>query len=503
MGLHSRFRPQTAVAAEDLERGLRFLTYDGIAAQVMVTLTGGPFLVAFALLLGASNLTIGIMSALQPLTQILQIPAIYLVERIGYRKLLVVVALSLSRALCFVLMLLPWWFPEPHRMSVLMGALLLFFGFGTVSGVAWNPWIRDLIPEHRLAGYMSQRLAILTGVGALLGLTAGFGIDLYQDRYGELGVYSLYFGLAGLAGFVGIYFIAQVPEPKLHHNPNLSIFTLLAEPVRDRNFRQLLVFIGTWNFAVNFAAPFFTVYLLKRLGLSMTVVIALTVLSQAVNVLFFRLWGRLADRFSYKSVLVEAGPLFIVSFILWPLTAFGNWAFITLPALIFIHAFAGMSTAGVQLCTGNLAMKLAPRGRATAYLAVNALVAGGAAVVAPVLGGLAAIFFEGEQITFALTWHSAFAAADVEFVPITLRGLDFVFLLAFIFGLYSLHRLLAVREPGETGKGAVMPEFQAQVRKALDQVSSAAGVRELFSFPYARLIELYNRRKEKRTANGP
>jgi MFS family permease len=503
MPLLQRFQPQPHVAPHELERGLRYLTYDGIAAQVMGTLTGGPFLVAFALLLGASNLTIGVISALQPLTQLLQIPTIYLVERVGYRKLLVVVALTLSRLFCFVLIALPYWFTEQHRMTVLLVALLGFFGFGTVSGVAWNPWVRDLIPESRLGSYMAERLAVLTGVAALLSLAAAFGVDLFKSEYGELGVYSVYFGIGGLVGLVGVYCITQVPEPTLHHNPNISIMRLMAEPIRDRNFRQLLIFLGSWSFAVNFAAPFFTVYLLKRLQLDMTVVIALAVLSQAVNVLFFRLWGRLAERFSYKSVLVEAGPLFIITFILWPLTSFGNWAFITLPALIFIYALTGISTAGVQLCTGNLAMKLAPRGRATAYLAVNALVSGIAAVIAPILGGLTATFFEGEEIVFALYWRSELAETDVEFVPMTLRGLDFVFLLAFVFGLYALHRLLAIREQGEVDKGTVMPEFQAQVRKAFDNVSSAAGVRELFSFPYSRLIDLFNRRKTKRGADAP
>ena len=49
---------------------------------------------------------------------------------------------------------------------------------------------------------------------------------------------------------------------------------------------------------------------------------------------------------------------------------------------------ASMSTAGVSLCAGNITLKLAPQGRAAAYLAVNALVAGAAATIAPISGGL-------------------------------------------------------------------------------------------------------------------
>lgn len=161
---------------------------------------------------------------------------------------------------------------------------------------------------------MATRLAVTTGVGALLGLMAAFGVDAFQARYDSIAIFSIYFGLGGLAGLAGVYIISQVPEPKLDHNPNLSILAAIAEPIRDANFRQLLIFLGSWNFAVNFAAPFFTVYLLQRLGLSMTVILTLSVLSRGINVLFFRLWGRLAERFRYKSVLVEAGPLFVITF---------------------------------------------------------------------------------------------------------------------------------------------------------------------------------------------
>ena len=37
--------------------------------------------------------------------------------------------------------------------------------------------------------------------------------------------------------------------------------SLLTTPLRDSNFRHLVLFLSSWNFAVNLAAPFFTVYM--------------------------------------------------------------------------------------------------------------------------------------------------------------------------------------------------------------------------------------------------
>jgi len=63
----------------------------------------------------------------------------------------------------------------------------------------------------------------------------------------------------------------------------------LVMPFKDNNFKNLLIFLGSWNFAVNLAAPFFTVYMLKRLQLGISLVIALTVLSQVMNLIFLRI----------------------------------------------------------------------------------------------------------------------------------------------------------------------------------------------------------------------
>ena len=68
---------------------------------------------------------------------------------------------------------------------------------------------------------------------------------------------------------------------------------------------------------------------------------------------------------------------------------------------------------------------------------------------------------------------------------VDLRGLDFLFMIAVVFGLYAMHRLLAVREEGEVEEGVVMAHIAAEARKAVRHVSNIAGLRHLYSFPFA------------------
>ena len=61
-------QPQKTVTEPQLQSGLRMFLVDGVFTQFLGTLTGGAFWVAFALLLGASNFSIGLIAALGALT---------------------------------------------------------------------------------------------------------------------------------------------------------------------------------------------------------------------------------------------------------------------------------------------------------------------------------------------------------------------------------------------------------------------------------------------------
>ena len=75
---------------EETDAALNRLVVDGVCSRVIILLTGGAFLAAMALALGASNFVIGLLASIGPVTQLLQIPAIYLVETIRKRKALTV-----------------------------------------------------------------------------------------------------------------------------------------------------------------------------------------------------------------------------------------------------------------------------------------------------------------------------------------------------------------------------------------------------------------------------
>ncbi|HNR30544.1 MAG TPA: MFS transporter [Candidatus Hydrogenedentes bacterium] len=490
-------RPAETLSDSEVDRGLRMLLRDAMASQTMIVLTVGPFMMAFAVLLGASNVVLGLIGAIGPLSQILQLPAVFLVERVKLRKMLTLGAAFISRLAWIVIASMPLWTPPPYRIPVFMGSLLLFFGMNAVASCAFSSWTRDLIPDTVLNTFFGKRMMWATIFGATVSLIGAFGIDALGDALeSQLHAYGVVFSIGALAGFVGLFFLGHVPEPRMHRPTEHHAIKVLSEPLRDANFRALTVFLATWSFAMNLCGPFFAAYMLRRQGLSITWILAFSVLSQLMNILFFPVWGQLAQRFSNKSVLVVAAPVFVLSLLLWPLTSL-NSLWVTVVVMTLFHVLAGITGAGIALAANNLTYKTAPKGKATPYMALNVLAQGAASTIAPIIAGVLADRLEYWNIVLSV--QSVYKGGDAPVAfgppPLELHGLDFLFILAFIFGLYALHRLLAVREEGEAPEEEVRAEFLAEVERRMRQVSTLPSIRIFTNVAIASLGRVLGRKE--------
>ncbi|HEU4968343.1 MFS transporter [Sphingomonas sp.] len=486
-------QPQPTISAQECARGIRFLMIDAAAATAIGALNSGVVLLALALHIGASTVEIGLLAAIPLLTQVLQAPTVKLVERWRRRKLISVAGVFTARLALPVYAAVPF-IPQPRvAAAVLLGAALLHYGLNAASACSWNSWIRDLIPPDRLGHFSSRRGVYGTIVSAAATVAAAIALGWAEGSHaiGNLIFSGLY--IAGfIFGLISTSALAQVPEPVMAaESVGAPLHRLLLEPLRQPNFRKLLRYVASWQFAVNLATPFFTVYFVRALGFSLSFVLALTVISQLANIAVVRQWGRISDRFANKSTLAVATPLYILCV---AAMAFAS----DVPAdggraayLILLHVLMGASGAGVGLAAGNMVMKLSPSGAATSFMATNALVSALAAGSAPIVGGWAADFFARRRLELSLNW---FSPSGVEqLLGITFSHWEFFFLLSALLGLYSLHRLSAVEEPGAVERREVVQHIFTSARRTLRNASSVAGLRLAVSFPGGDLIKLRER----------
>jgi MFS family permease len=353
-----------------------------------------------------------------------------------------------------------------------------------VSGCAWNSWMRDLVPATEYGRFFGRRTALTTAVSITLAFAGSILLDAWP-RYvpgDPVLAYACLFAISALIGLWGVYLLSLTPEPPMLAQPPQSrLIPVLSAPLSDHNFRQLVAFLASWNFAVNLAAPFFTVYMLKTLGYEMTVIVVLTLASQLSNLASLSVWGALIDRFSNKAVLGVSAPLFLVCMAGWTLTGL-SWAQPILFCLLMaLHVLAGASTAGVALASGNIAMKLSPPGASTAYLAANSVITAACAAVAPILGGLAADYLATHELSLSFTWEGV--ARNVTIDVVKLHSWTFFFALACVLGLYSLRRLSFVHEQSATSDPLLLRDLVEEARRSIRSLSSAAGLLRVVRLP--------------------
>jgi MFS family permease len=437
---------------------------------------------------------IGLLASLPFLTQLAQLPSIALVERLRARKAIAVWSSVFGRMMLGTMALLP--FAGASAPSLLIGMTLALCLLAAVGGCAWNSWMRDFVPEERMGRIFARRTAWATITTVVAGIGAALCLEYTQEgsRQRDLAFAALY--LAGcLAGLASAAIVARIPEPAMAQSGprTMRLVDLLREPVSDANFRKLLGFLASWQFAVNLATPFFTVYLVRQLGYSMPVVMVLAVASQLANAFALRSWGVLSDRFSNKSVLLVAAPAYIACIVGMAVASQIGHATLQLGFLTGLHLLMGSSVAGVTLATTNIGLKLSPRGMASSYLAATAVVTALAAGAAPIIGGLFADFFAKRRFEIAMRWTNP--EGVYAFLPVKLGNWDFYFLISGILGLYALHRLSALREAGDIAQRDMVRHVLVQARSSVHAFSTVTGFRALTEMPGSIIREVRVRRR--------
>ncbi len=490
-----RLQPDEQIDAGAHQRGRRAMVQDAAWASLVGALYGGVILVGFALELGASPFVIGLIGAIPFLAQLGQLPAIVLIERLRERRRIAVAVVAAARIVILSLAQLPWLDEGPSRLAQVVGAQVAITFFGSFAACSINSWFHQLLAGKDLGALFAQRLFWSTVLASLGGVAAGNLIEHWP--WGErLHAYSISFAAAGVAGFIGLRALTRVPEPAMERTgPPLPILHMLVSPLADLNFRRLIIFMASWNFASNLAAPFLTVYLLTQQGYGMGAVTAMWAASQVANAVTLFSWGRISDRLSNKGILATALPAYFGCLIALPMTALPQAHALTLPLLWLIHMVMGMASGGIGLATGNIGLKLAPQGRGTAYLASVSLAGSVAAGVAALTGGALASWFEARELALNLEWTSPLRSSG--FAVMHFRHWEFLFALSFLLGFYVMHALSRVQEGTEVSERTVMRNFALETGRSFEQIASTASTALSGLVPLGRL---FDRRKARREA---
>jgi MFS family permease len=371
-----------------LERVGRLVDAHAVSHTIMVQLTGGVFLTAFALALGASPLLIGVLAALPFIVKLSQLYLSWRIEKLGHwRRTAFRGALFGRTALLFsgVVPLAVAAATDGPAAAWVLAAIIAAFSLGsTVYELGYLTWLAELIPESRRGEFWGRR-GRLTGLTALvMGVIAAAVLQRLQGGRADPAPFGWLYALGAATGLAGLLFLRRVPDSRRQQTrlTEPEVGAALAKPLRDRNYRWLLGFIAWWGFAGGLVAPFFTVFMLQDLGLPILGVTLLTTITGTTMSLVQLYWGRLGDRFGAKTVLRTGTYLVTLVPLLWLLVdASRIWL------IVVIQLVAGLGWGAYHLSLNNLILKIAPAPRRASYLATFGAVNGTAESVAPIAGG--------------------------------------------------------------------------------------------------------------------
>jgi MFS family permease len=405
---------QETLSPQQVRRGLRLSVWEGALATIPISITGAiggsVFLTGFALLLGADSFQLGLLGALPFVGQLFAFLAAYLEERLGKRRMLVVVSALGGRLIWAVLLALPFMtFLRGSEVAIFLIGIAISHALNGMAGNAWLSWMSDLVPPRERGRYFGLRNMVSSIVAMAITYTAGLIVDAYRGNGQEELGYAVIFSVAVFVAIIAAIVLAQQPEPPMRRETQarLGVRDLFTLPMRDRKFRSFTLVAAAWAFATGIASPFFNAYGLEGLNMSFAMLSLQAIVTSAVALVCQPFIGRLQDSLGDRTVLLGsiAGTLLLP----W------GWVFSTpdniLPLWI-TNICAGIFWPGINQGIVNLLMDRAPVAGRGAAIASYGAITGFGTFIAGVVGGIIAAALVGTTIALG---------------PITLTNLTILF----------------------------------------------------------------------------
>ncbi len=399
------------ISKPEIRSSLRASTIEGVFATLFYSIIGGVLLSNFLLDLDASPVFIGLLASIPQLLNLFQPLGAYFADRSQSRRKWSISIFLSSRLLWLIVAIAIFFRDSFHNLLLVQLTLAIILvtniieAFGRASCVSW---MAALVPERLRGRYFGFRNSCVNLMNLLAVPLLGLVVSKYPggtvQGFGVALIIGIVFGLISL----GYQLLMTDVNPQLESVSSTNTFpsegweTVLSF-LKDANFLKFLLYSGLWSFAVNVSAPFFNLYLLDKLSIDVSVVTIYNSLGTAANLLMLIIWGKLADRVGNRPLLVIVGILVALTPLLWlfgKCNAISLWIWFPL-----LHLLGGATWAAIDLCSGNLLMRVAPIANRSIYFALAAAVPGFTGAMGTIVGGISTTLagIGGWNVLFSLS----------------------------------------------------------------------------------------------------
>lgn len=399
----------------DNSRNRSLIYLEGMSSNVVTMGVQSFSLVALAIYFECSTFWLSVMSSLPIGAQLLQffIGRFYKVFK-GRKNALFFSALF-GR---IPFLLIPLFIAlDLNRSWILVISVFIYSFFNSFTLSVWTSTIRDTISQNQRGAFFSKRFMVISISSVIFSYVGGKILNI-EDK--KIGLFLLT-SIVAFSAMLTIIFIFFQEVPTLETQMEKIKLSI---PLKNKNFKNFLIFVGMWNFSLEFTRPYFSYFSAVQIGVPYGYLGIMGSFVGVLSIVFYPFMGKLGDKFGNKKLLSRGiiGSTYAVLFYCFMKT--DNFRSL----LLFDGIMTAVSWAAINLCLFNLLLEIA-EDPIDSYVATYYITVGTFGIIGGVVGGVIGEFMKN---------------ATVNIVGDKYSGLQIMFVIGVLFRMYSVLLLTRV-----------------------------------------------------------
>jgi predicted MFS family arabinose efflux permease len=369
---------------DEIEINRKNITISNYSSGVVNNLIGGNFFIVLLLLMKADDSYMGLVTMAGLIGNLLQVLSPLVLERFQSRKKLLIGVRAVIYFFNIVVISIVSLLPVTNGIKLMMVLLIiLFINFiNALSAPGFMVWHIKSIPEKVRSNYFSF-FTITNGIIIYtIILTFSKIVDYFKASGNELQVLLILRILTLLLCVVDICFLFKIKEyPNQSSGTKVSFVSIFVAPFKEKKYLITVLIACLWNFSANIPGPYFTVYMLKDLGVSYSFLNLVNMFNIPALIFLTPLWRKKINTTSWFKTLYLSMGLFLITYILLSFVT-KNTLYLFPIAVIFSFLVAP----GINLVFANIPFINIPEKDQTNYIGFFAAMNNLAALIGVLTG---------------------------------------------------------------------------------------------------------------------
>ncbi len=376
----------------------------------------GPFMVAYALLLGAGSLSISFLNSLSNIGSLLSLFAVPLLQKKHFPKKTVLLLGCLSAPFYLLGAGVGFMHPGTSALLLLLFSVAASNLSNAFSGSLLQPWMKTLIPQKIVTSFFAKRFQLIMLFALLCNFFGWAVIRFFEKNDIRTLPYSILLFLAFFVNLLYLCLLRGVKDVAVEGKQQVAFAKQMKECLKNKTFTKALCYLSALNFSKSFLISFLTVFMIKGLDMQMSLITIVIISGQIAQMAAFTQWAKKENLSNFFLELKKIVIVFVLGLVLAMFTIFSKANLAVICLLFVTNAVFSVAQAGLTLSTNNIPLLIAPKENPTIYLSFSNILRAVVCIVGTLCGGVVLSFLEKMSLNTHTVWFLFFVLSSICFI---------------------------------------------------------------------------------------